>query len=267
MRHNTTLARLRSGQPALGLWLQTHSFHTARIVAANGIVDWIVVDMEHTPVDLSTASSIFATVSDVSAGICTPIARVAQGSLVEIRRALDAGAQGVIVPMVNTPHDAAEAVRYSRYPPLGERGAGGFVPHFGFGTTNHIEYIGAANKEILVSVMIETRTAVENIDAILDVPGIDMAFIGPLDLHVSLGLPPATWSDSPEFRLAIKTVIDACRQRDLPYGTLSPSADAAAARVSDGFTFVGVGTDIAHLLGSLTAQTKQVRAATLSAKA
>lgn len=261
MRQNMTLARLRDGQPALGLWLQTHNLHTARIVAANKLVDWIAVDMEHTPVDLSTASAIFAAVADVSGGACTPLARVIQGSLVEIRRALDAGAQGVIVPMVNTAEDAAEAVRYSRYPPEGERGAGGFVPHFGFGTTSHIEYVGAANREILVGVMIETRAAIDNIDAILAVPGIDMAFVGPFDLHISLGLSPATWSDSPVFLEAMSTFTEACKRHGIPYGTLSPNPENAAARVADGFTFVGVGTDMSHLLGSLTAATRHVRSA------
>lgn len=261
MRPNTTLARLRGGQPALGLWLHSHSFHIARIVAANGIVDWLLVDLEHTPVDLSTASMIFGAVADVSAGACTPLARVAEGAATQIKHALDAGAQGVIVPMVNTAQDAANAVRFSRYPPLGERGAGGLVPHFGFGTNSHIEYVGAANDEILVSIQIETRTAVENIEAILDVPGIDMVFIGPFDLHISLGLPPALWSDSPEFLAAVRTVISACRARGLPFGTISPNAEGAVARLADGFTFVSIGTDIGHLTGSLAAHTKQVRAA------
>jgi 2-keto-3-deoxy-L-rhamnonate aldolase RhmA len=261
VRPNTTLAKLRRGRAALGLWLHSHSFHTARIIAANGVVDWLLVDFEHTPVDLSTASTIFAAVADVSAGACTPLARVAQGSMTHIKHALDAGAQGVIVPMVNTAQDATDAVRYSRYPPLGERGAGGLAPHYGFGTNSHIEYVGAANQEILVSVQIETRAAVENIDSILAVPGIDMVFIGPFDLHISLGLPPALWSDAPAFLAAIQAVTTACTRHGLPYGTLAPNTDGAIARLADGFTFVSIGTDLVHLLSSLTAQTNQVRAA------
>jgi 4-hydroxy-2-oxoheptanedioate aldolase len=266
VRSNSTLARLRRGQPALGLWLHSHSFHIARIIAANGIVDWLLVDFEHTPVDLSTASTIFAAVADVSAGTCTPLARVAQGSMTQIKHALDAGAQGIIVPMVNTAQDAADAVRYARYPPLGDRGAGGLAPHFGFGTSSHIEYVGAANGEILVAVQIETRAAVDNIESILDVPGIDMVFVGPFDLHISLGLAPALWSDSPEFAAAIQIVTDACKRRGLPYGTIAPNAESVIARIADGFTFVSIGTDLGHLLGSLAAQTKQVRAAVHAAE-
>ena len=261
MRPNTTLARLRRGQPVLGLWLQSHHFHTARMIAANGLLDWLLVDFEHTPVDLSTAATIFAAVADVSAGNCTPLARVAQGNAVQIKHALDSGAQGIIVPMVNTAQDAADAVRYARYPPLGERGGGGLTPHYSFGTASHIEYIGAANREILVGVQIETAAAVGNIDAILDVPGIDLVFVGPFDLHISLGLPPALWSESPVFLSAVSTVIAASQRRRLPLGTIAPNAAGAIARLTDGFAFVSLGTDLGHLLASLTVQTGQVRAA------
>ncbi|MBP6297822.1 MAG: hypothetical protein KA401_00630 [Anaerolineae bacterium] len=260
MRHNTTLARLRLGQPSLGLWLHSHSFHTARIIAAQGIVDWLLVDLEHTPVDMSTASMIFAAIADVSAGACTPLARVAEATPTQIKHALDAGAQGVIVPMVNTAQEVADVVRFSRYPPEGERGAGGLTPHYGFGTNSHIEYVGQANREILVAVQIETRTAVENIESILDIPGIDMVFIGPFDLHISLGLPPSLWSSAPEFLASIEAVISACKQRGVPYGTIAPNSVGAIARLSEGFTFISIGTDMVHLLGSLSVQTQQVRA-------
>jgi 2-keto-3-deoxy-L-rhamnonate aldolase RhmA len=260
VRQNHTLAAIRQGKPAIGLWLQTHSFHTARIIAAQGLLDWLLVDMEHTPVDLSTASTIFAAIADVSAGGCTPLARVAHGTMDQIKQALDAGAQGIIVPMINTAEDAANAVRYARYPPLGERGAGGIAPHFGFGTTSHIEYVQNANAEILVAVQIETQAAVENIDSILDTPGIDLVFIGPFDLHISLGLPAGLWSELPVFRAAVDRVIAACKQRGLTYGTITPNADGAKDRLADGFTFLSVGSDIAHLLGAIHSQHQQLRA-------
>ncbi|MBX3084400.1 MAG: 2-dehydro-3-deoxyglucarate aldolase [Anaerolineae bacterium] len=259
MRQNHTLAKLRKGQPAIGLWMHSHSFHLTRIVAAQGLFDWLLVDMEHTPVDLSTASMIFAAIADVSGGACTPLARVAHGSMYHIKHALDAGAQGVIVPMVNTAQEASDVVRFSRYPPLGERGAGGLVPHIGFGITNHVEYVKQANHEILVAIQIETREAVENIESILAVPGIDLVFIGPFDLHISLGLTPTLWSDDPTFRAAITKVIAACKAHGLPYGTISPNADSAAARLADGFTFVSMGTDMIHLLSSITTQYQRLK--------
>ncbi|MHB8625481.1 MAG: HpcH/HpaI aldolase family protein [Aggregatilineales bacterium] len=261
MRQNQTLAKLRRGEPTIGLWLQTHSFHITRIIAAQELFDWLLVDMEHSPVDLSTTSTMLSTIADISGGKCTPLARVAHGTMYQIKQALDAGAQGVIVPMINTAEQAADVVRFARYPPLGERGGGGLTPHFGFGTTNHAEYIKHANDEILVAIQIETRVAVENIDAILDTPGIDLVFVGPFDLHISLELPPALWSDLPEFQAAVKKVLAACQQRKLPFGTISPNADGARERLADGFTFVGLGTDISHLVGSVQSQYKQLRAA------
>jgi 2-keto-3-deoxy-L-rhamnonate aldolase RhmA len=254
MRQNGTLAKIRQGEPAIGLWLHTHSFHIARILAAQGLFDWLLVDIEHTPVDLSTASTLFATIADISGGQCTPLARVADGSMVQIRQALDAGAQGVIVPMVNTAEDAARVVRFARYPPLGERGAGGWVPHFGFGTTDHREYVAQANSEILVAVQIETRAAVENIDAILAVPGIDMIFVGPFDLHISLGLPGTFWSDAPEFRSAFERILTACRAKGVTLGTISMDAAGVNDRLADGFRFVSLSTDMLHLLASVKSQ-------------
>ena len=259
MRQNHTLAKLRTGHPALGLWMHAHSFHVTRIVAAQGLFDWLLVDMEHTPVDLSTASMILSAVADVSGGTCTPLVRVAHGTMFQIKQALDAGAQGVIVPMINTAQEAQDVVRFARYPPLGDRGAGGLIPHLGFGITNHAEYVQKANQEILVAIQIETREAVENIDAILATPGIDLVFIGPFDLHLSLGLAPTLWSDNPIFREAVTKVMAACKHFGLPYGTISPNAESAAARIADGFTFVSMGTDMGHMLGSINAQYQQIK--------
>ena len=142
-----------------------------------------------------------------------------------------------------------------------ENGArAGYVPHFGFGTTSHIEYVQNANREIMVAVQIETQASVENIDAILDTPGIDLVFIGPFDLHISLGLPPGLWSELPAFHAAVNRVIAACQQRGLPYGTITPNADGAKDRLADGFTLIGMGSDIAHLLGAINNQYQQLRA-------
>jgi 4-hydroxy-2-oxoheptanedioate aldolase len=256
VRANHTLAQLRQGKPSIGLWLQSHSFHIGRIIAAQGIFDWLLIDLEHTPVDPSITAMTLAAIADVSGGACTPIARVAQCTMFHIKQALDSGAQGILVPMIETAEQAADAVRFARYPPLGERGAGAPLPHYSFGTTSQAEYIQNANGEILVAVQIETRAAVENIDAIVSVPGIDLIFIGPFDLHVSLGLPPTLWSDQPVFLAAIQNVVEACRQRGLPYGTLAPNGDGVKARIADGFTFIGMGSDINHMLAALHAQRK-----------
>ncbi len=264
MRKNHTLARLRQGEPALGLWVQNQSVHSARMIAAQGLFDWLLVDMEHVPLDLLLASQMLSAIADVSAGTCTPIVRVPTGTIDQIKRALDAGAHGVLVPMINTAQDAADVVRFARYPPLGERGGGGLLPHYSFGSTDHVEYIKHANDEVLVAIQIETQQAVENVDAILDTPGIDLVFIGTFDLHLSLGLTPALWSDHPVFQGALYKVIAACKARGIPYGTLAASAEGTQMRIALGFTFVGIGTDMRVLLGALHAQVDPLRSALAS---
>lgn len=97
--------------------MHSHSVHLARIIAAQGLFDWLLVDMEHSPIDLYTASLMLSGIADISGGICTPLARIADGTIHHIKQALDAGAQGIIVPMVNTADDALNVVRYTRYPP------------------------------------------------------------------------------------------------------------------------------------------------------
>jgi 4-hydroxy-2-oxoheptanedioate aldolase len=252
------LAQLRQGQQTVGMWLQSQNFHIARVIAAQGLFDWLMVDLEHSPVDLSTTMTMLAAIADISGGNCTPLARVAHGTMFHIKQALDAGAQGVLVPMISTPEAAADVVRFARYPPLGERGAGGVTPHLGFGTTSAPEYVKNANSEILVAIQIETVQAVENIDAILGVPGIDMVFIGPNDLHVSLGLDSTLWSDNPIFQTALHKIITACRNNGIPYGTLSPDADGAKARLADGFNFVGMGSDLRLMLAAINAGYKHL---------
>jgi 4-hydroxy-2-oxoheptanedioate aldolase len=247
MRANRTLDLLRSGEPAVGAWLQLHSPSAARLLAAQGLLDWVLVDFEHTPVDLGTATTILGGVSDVSGGRVTPLARVSKGSIDGIKHALDAGAQGVIVPMVRSAGEVRAAVRYARFPPEGERGAGGLTAHLGFGVSR-LDYLRRANGRILVGVQIETREAVEDVEGILDVPGVDLCFIGPNDLHLALGCPPRFWSREPAFVGAVDRIKAACAARRIPLGTLCREAASARARIDEGFTFVGVGSDAHYLL-------------------
>src|SRR6185436_1823371 len=205
MRRNTTLSLLRDGHVALGTWLQLHSYQASRMLAAQGMFNWLLLDFEHTPVDRSSAAQILSTIADVSAGLVTPFARVSVGSVDQVKHALDAGAQGIIVPMVKSAEEVRAALRYTRFPPDGERGAGGLSPHLGFGVSRPV-YIQRVNQEILFGVQIETLEAVENVDEILDVKGVDLCFVGPNDLHLALGYPAMFWSAEPRFVSAIQRI-------------------------------------------------------------
>src|SRR5271170_4596633 len=198
MRPNRTLALLRDGRPALGAWLQLGSAPAARLLAAQGLLDWLLVDFEHAPVDPATAQATLGSIADVSGGRVTPLARVAAGTMACVKHALDAGAQGIVVPMVHGPDEVREAARWARFPPEGERGAGALLAHLGLGVSRP-EYLSRANAEVLVGVQIETREAVERVDEILAVPGVGLCFVGPNDLHLALGCPPSFWSDEPAF--------------------------------------------------------------------
>lgn len=246
LRKNTTLHLLREGKPAVGTWLQLCSPHSARLLAAQGCFDWMLVDFEHTPLDNATGHHMLTCIADVSQGRTTPLARVIAGTMYHIKMALDCGAQGIIVPMINTAQEVRDVVRYSRYPPKGDRGAGALDTHLGYGV-NRPEYIANANEEVLVGIQIETKEAIQNIEEILDVPGVDLFFIGPNDLHLSLGLPAKFWSDEPAFMDAVQKVIQGCKKRGIPCGTLCRDHPSAKARIADGFTFVGLGSD-AHFM-------------------
>ncbi|MFE0136314.1 HpcH/HpaI aldolase/citrate lyase family protein [Streptomyces sp. NPDC059037] len=247
MRKNKTLELIRQGSPAVGTWLQLQNVNSTRLLVAQGSFRWMLVDFEHTPIDHTTASHIFGVIADLSGGEITPIARVAAGTVDHIKHALDAGAQGVIVPMVNSAKEAADAVRFARFPPKGERGGGGMVPHVGFATSGP-GYIAEANDEILVGVQIETTEGLANIKEILAVEGIDLVFIGPNDLHLSLGLPAKFWSEEPAFQDAVRTVADACREAGVPLGTLCRDAASVRNRIDGGFTFLGHASDLHFML-------------------
>ena len=247
MRDNHTLDRIRRGEPAIGSWLQLGHPAAARLLAAQGLFDWLLVDFEHAPLDPAAAAVVLSSVADVSAGRVTPLARVASGSAACIKHALDAGAQGVIVPMVESAAEVREAARHARFPPVGSRGAGGLGPHLGFGASRP-EYLVRANEQILFGVQIETRAALDDLDRILDVPGVDLCFIGPNDLHLALGCAARFWSDEPAFTAAIARIRAACAARRTPLGTLCRDAASARARLAEGFTFVGIGSDVHFML-------------------
>ncbi|MFE3177880.1 HpcH/HpaI aldolase/citrate lyase family protein [Amycolatopsis sp. NPDC059090] len=236
----------------MGTWLQLHSVHATRLLVAQGCFDWMLVDFEHTPVDHTTAAHIFSAIADFSGGRTTPLARVATGSVDQIKQALDAGCQGIIAPMINTAEEAAAVVRWSRFPPEGDRGAGGLAPHLSFGVSRPA-YLSEANRETLVGIQIETAEGVENIERILDVPGIDLIFVGPNDLHLSLGLPAMFWSAEDRFRSAVATVTRACAKAGVPVGILCRDADGVKDRAADGFTFIGMGSD-AHFMLTFAGQ-------------
>ena len=178
--------------------------------------------------------------------------RVPTNSVEWFKWALDAGAWGVVVPMVNTREEAQRAVEHAKYPPRGTRSIGGAFGPYGFGITDWPSYARTANDEIIVTVQIESQQALQNLDDILSVPGIDVAFVGPNDLHAQLGLTPSSDGAEPEFMDALERIKTAARKHSVALGIFSSNGETAAERVRQGFQMISVTTDISSMIAAAT---------------
>jgi len=194
MKTNPVRQKLKRGEASVGTWLTLPDPIAARLMAQVGF-DWLTVDLEHTPVTLETAAESFAAIAD--AGV-VPLVRIPWNTRENIKRVLDIGAWGIIVPMVNSREEAELAVNAARYAPLGDRSIGGQLHAVNF-RTDPATYYAKANDEILVILMAEHVKAVEAADDIFSVPGIDGFFVGPNDLLNSMGHAPAFDSNHPAF--------------------------------------------------------------------
>ena len=201
MKTNHVKAKLKRGEPAIGTWMILPDPVAAQLMSRVGF-DWLTVEMEHAPINIESAAQSFAA---IAAGGTVPLARVPWNTGENIKRVLDNGAWGIIVPMVNSRAEAELVVRSARYMPLGDRSVGGQLHAVTF-DTDPSTYYERANEEVLVVVMLEHVTGVEKADEILSVPGIDACFIGPNDLHKSMNKKPMFDSDDKEFVDAVNHV-------------------------------------------------------------
>ena len=224
-------------QVTLGTWLQINNATAAEVLANTGY-DWIAIDIEHTDIDIVSLTNLLRGM--YGRGVA-PIARVTTNDTIEIRRALDVGAQGVLVPFIGTAEQARKAVSAAKYPPWGVRG-------YSFSRANDwgLNFSGdvqTANDETAVIVMIESAEGVENIEDILAVEGVDAAFIGPYDLSGSYGIPGQL--DAPVVRDACRRVIEACEQAGKSVGLLvvRPTPEAIRQAIEDRFTLICLGLD------------------------
>jgi len=235
----------REDKASIGTWLALGSPIVSEIVANVGF-DWVVIDTEHGAIDIETTQSIIQAILTTNV---VPIVRVPWNDPALIKRALDAGGYGVVVPMVNSKEDAEKAVQASRYPPAGFRSVGG--PRFRL--YGGLDYFEHANEEILVIVQIEHGDAVKNIDEILSVPGIDAYFIGPNDLAASLGVKLGLDNPDPRHVEAINQVLAAGKKHNVPGGIQVLSAEAVNHRIAQGFKFIALASDEAFLRGGAIA--------------
>jgi 2-dehydro-3-deoxyglucarate aldolase len=236
--HNFREALAR-GTPLVGPVVTLPCPGVVEILAEVGY-DWFFIDGEHGPMDIGHIVGLL----QAAQGRCPCLVRVPSSEDVFIKRALDAGADGIIVPLVNSAETARRVVDSAKYPPEGKRSVGGGRAHtYGF---TFDRYLATANARVAVVLQVEHVQAARNIESILDVAGIDAIFVGPYDMSASLGKPGRI--DDPEVQAHIFAVRDACRRRGMPLGIFVAAAEAAPPFIRQGFTLLAVGAD-AGLLG------------------
>jgi 4-hydroxy-2-oxoheptanedioate aldolase len=224
-----------AGNAALGLWAAVPSAFAAELMAIDG-VSYVCVDQQHGVIDY--ADLVEMTRAIEGRGV-VPITRVPANAAWLIGRALDAGAQGVVVPLINTAADAAAAVAACRYPPAGVRSFGPIRAAL----TMNARDPATLGGDVVCFVMVETREGLENIDAIAATPGLDGIYVGPADLALGLGMAPDLDKDEPEHVAAVERIRDACARNGIVAGIQCGSGRSARTYVERGFGLVTFGKD------------------------
>jgi 4-hydroxy-2-oxoheptanedioate aldolase len=239
MKTNPVKRKLREGQPSFGTWLSLGDLYATRVMARLGF-DWLTLDMEHQPFDWNQAAAIFAVVAEAG---CVPLLRVPDGGHTYIKRALDAGAWGIVVPMVDTVEQARAAIAAAKYPPVGNRSLGGGLNALNFDATAG-DYFRQANDEILVVLQTESPRGIENAEAIYSLPGVDAIFVGPVDLRANLTSSDGVPADDAALEAAIARVVAIGKKTGTPTGMHTMSVDAALSRAAQGMQFIAVGSEL-----------------------
>ncbi len=227
-----------------GAWCNLGSSVTTEIASTAGY-DWVLIDLEH---GSGTMADVLHQLQGIGCGNAAPIIRIAWNDAYRFKRVLDMGAAGVMVPYISTAEEARRAVEAMRYPPQGIRGVAKLNRATGY-AMNFDDYAANANTALVTIVQIETKPAIENIEAIAAVDGVDVLFIGPLDLSTNLGIQQQF--DHRDFRDAVAKVTKAARTAGKAAGILLLNPDDAKKAVDDGFTFVAVGSDSGHVAAGM----------------
>jgi 2-keto-3-deoxy-L-rhamnonate aldolase RhmA len=246
-------ARLKARELTVGSWITLADPSLAEIMARSGF-DWLTIDMEHSAIELADAQRLIRTVE--SLGV-PPLVRVSINERIVIQRVMDAGAHGVIVPQVNSPEEAAQAVAGACYPPVGNRGVG-LARAQGYGTRFE-DYKAWGEESTVVIVQIENIRAVDHLEAILTTPGVDGFVIGPYDLSASMGH-PGQW-DRPEVREALAEIDQVASRLGSLRGfhVIPPEPDALQEKIDLGYQFVAFSLDTLFLTRKIESELADVR--------
>ena len=245
MRPNQLRALKAASTPIVNAWLSIGSSYSAEIVASQGF-DAVTVDCQHGMIGFETALVMLQAISTTAA---IPLVRPSCLDPAQIMRFLDAGAYGIICPMISNAAEGAALVSACRYPPVGRRS---FGPARGL-LYGGSDYAAHANDEILVLGMIETRGGLDNLDEIIATPGLDGIYVGPNDLALALGYSSIPESNEPEMMAAVASIVAATTQHGKLSGIFCSSSAGAARRISEGFDLVTPGNDAMLLRAAMAA--------------
>ena len=229
--------KLKNNELTIGSWIMIGHPISVEVMALAGF-EWLVIDMEHTAIEINTAQNLITT---IQANGIKALVRVSKNEEVIIKQVLDIGADGIIVPMVNSKEDAIKAVEFAKYPPLGKRGVGLYrASKYG---VKFEEYKKWVEEELIIIAQIEHIDGVNNIDEILQVEGIDGTIIGPYDLSGSMGYPGEFERD--DVKKSVQKVLDKCKEYNIPSGfhVVDTNPEKLKQKIKEGCTFLAYGID------------------------
>ena len=239
--------QMRDGKPKMGLFLNSHSPTVAEQLAHSGY-DWLLVDSQHGPMGYEKLSAMLCAIA--SGGAKSMVRVAGYSDRAGIQQALDLGADGVLVPYINTAEEARQAVSCTKYPMAGTRSV--YFPQRSMNKGGLLGYAGSANDNIIVALQVETASCIEHMTEIAAVPGVDMLFLGQNDLCMSMGLYvkykfPEMYT-SPELQAATQKLIDEARKNKVILGLFLFGTSRVGEFLEKGFTFISIGNDLHHVL-------------------
>ena len=251
----TLAGRLRAGETVYSGWCGLASPLVAEVIAREGF-GAVTIDMQHGLWDIT---QVVGAIAAIRHGGAAPVVRVPLGDFATASRALDFGAEGIISPMINTPADARAFVAATKYPPVGERSWGPHRATMLGGLADQKVYLKEGNELTFTFAMIETRAALDNVDAIAATPGIDGLFLGPADLSIALSQGATVDPSSPDVDRELERIAEAARKAGKIFGAYSHTAERAVALAKRGARFLAVGSDLGFLRAGSAAALKTLK--------
>jgi len=237
MRNKNLKKKLKNNNLTIGSWI-TIGHPSIPEILSNAGFEWLTIDMEHNSIDKSMMQNLISVIQSKN---IAALVRVNKNEEVTIKHALDAGADGIIIPMVNNKEDAMRAIEYAKYPPIGKRGVGlSRAQNYGYDFEDYKKW---QEENLVIIAQIEHIEGVNNLKEIIEVEGIDAIIIGPYDLSGSLGY-PGDFS-KPELQMALNNVIKTCKTSNFPLGyhVVDPDPELVKLKIKEGYNFIAFSTD------------------------